>query len=88
MNSSRIKRLDQILQNAPPPLKGITRSCIALVSETLITHELYNLTRDSLVTPVAHMLIDHLHDEGRHTIFSPTVSYDFGSNYPSYIKII
>lgn len=69
MNSSRIKRLDQILQNAPPTLKSITRFCIAFVSETLITHELYNLTRDSLATPVAHMLIDHLHDEGRHTIF-------------------
>ncbi|OUM35361.1 hypothetical protein B8W72_08965 [Pseudomonas putida] len=69
INSARLKRLDQALQISPPALSSITRFCIAFVSETLITYELYSLTRDSLVAPVAHMLIDHLHDEGRHAIF-------------------
>ena len=69
INSARINSLDQLLQNSPQSLNGITRFCIAFVSETIITNELYNLTRDSLVTPVANMLIDHLHDEGRHAIF-------------------
>lgn len=69
ISSARIKRLDQILQDSPQTFKSITRFCIAFVSETLITYELHSLTRDSLVAPVAHMLIDHLHDEGRHAIF-------------------
>jgi len=69
INSARIESLDQILQNTPPTLRSITRFCIAFISETLITQELYDLTRDSLVTPVANMLTDHLHDEARHSIF-------------------
>lgn len=69
MKSARLERLDQVVRESPLEFRCLSRFCIAFVSETLITHELYKLSRESLVTPVAHMLSDHLHDEGRHAIF-------------------
>ncbi|HDS1820440.1 TPA: diiron oxygenase [Pseudomonas putida] len=69
MRSARIERLDQVLKKSPLGFRCLTKFCVAFVSETLITHELYKLSRASLVVPVAHMLNDHLHDEGRHAIF-------------------
>jgi len=69
VKSARIVRLDRILEKTPLAFRCLTRFCIAFVSETLITHELYKLSRDSLVEPVANMLNDHLHDEGRHAVF-------------------
>ncbi|WP_447739368.1 diiron oxygenase [Pseudomonas laurentiana] len=67
--SARIVGLDRILEESPLRFRDLTRFCIAFVSETLIVCELLKLSRDSLVEPVAHMLIDHLHDEGRHAVF-------------------
>ncbi|WP_082044664.1 diiron oxygenase [Pseudomonas sp. C5pp] len=67
--STRIMGLDRILEKSPLEFRCLTRFCIAFVSETLIASELLKLSRGSLVGPVAHMFIDHLHDEGRHAIF-------------------
>lgn len=67
--STRIVGLDRILEKSPLGFRCLTRFCIAFVSETLIACELLKLSRDSLVDPVAHMFIDHLHDEGRHAVF-------------------
>lgn len=69
IRSARIERLDNILKNSPSGLSCFTRFCIGFVSETLIARELLRLSRNSLVGPVASMLKDHLHDEGRHAVF-------------------
>jgi len=66
---ARLERLNCILEKSPQNLKCLTHFCIGFVSETLITPELIKLSSDVLVAPVANMLRDHIHDEGRHAVF-------------------
>ncbi len=68
-NSTRLESLNYILEKSPKTFKCLTRFCIGFVSETLITPELLKLSSHTLVDPVANMLRDHIHDEGRHAIF-------------------
>ncbi len=69
VSSSRILNMHSLISSSAEVYKDLTRFCIAFVSETVIVRELLELTRDDLVRPVANMFMDHLHDEGRHSIY-------------------
>ncbi|MEX5341512.1 diiron oxygenase [Pseudomonas sp. I2] len=65
----RLLLLNQYIEQTPSTYKSLAVFMIAFVSETIITRELLDLSREQLVEPVFHMLRDHLHDEARHSVF-------------------
>ncbi|MFJ4434275.1 diiron oxygenase [Pseudomonas sp. NPDC089395] len=67
--SARLKHFDRLLASDLNHNEELVLFVMAFISETIITRELALLVRDDLVSPVFHMLQDHLHDEAKHSVF-------------------
>ena len=67
--SARINSLSELVAQTPSSHQDLTQFIIAFVSETLITKELLDLSRNNLIPGVYNLLIDHLHDEGKHSVY-------------------
>jgi len=69
---TRYIRLEEVPCNVEERARSYLRHCqfiIAFVPETLITKELFDLSRHMLIPGVYNLLIDHLHDEGKHSAY-------------------
>lgn len=67
--SARINAFSELVAKTPSSHQDLTQFIIAFVSETLITKELFDLSRQMLIPGVYNLLIDHLHDEGKHSAY-------------------